>query len=109
MCDVLLFFSSQAILSNNMVIGNLSFVTTNFSLSATNIGPFDATTLDTLMNLFFAQGMFLFLYWFLIDLLHFHCFLTVTFVLQVLYLRSTKSLHKEFHCLLFKVWLACLW
>jgi len=47
----------SASISGEMIIGNLSFVTTNFSLAQSEIGKFDATTLDSILNLLFSSGL----------------------------------------------------
>jgi len=49
--------TGSADIDGSLLIGELSYVYTNFSLSASEIGPFDVTMFDELLNLLFAEGI----------------------------------------------------
>jgi len=49
--------TGSASISGSSIIGSVSYVFCNFTLTKSEIGPFDVTTFDELLNLLFAEGV----------------------------------------------------
>jgi len=49
--------AGQALLNNQTIYGNLSYLESTFSLNYSSIGNFDATTLQNLVNVLLSQGI----------------------------------------------------
>ena len=49
--------AGDAYLTGTTICGNLTYVKGNFSLASSNVGPFDVTILDNLLNMLFSLGV----------------------------------------------------